>query len=127
MPARVDFFVFLHRHRAALRARRVGELGHDPTRAEALRRYHHAFAHICVVRAHARRRRSREAIAADLGSRRGGRGEAAGALALRRLKAPAFAGGAHGTRWHEVGANAKLKYSSKPRERRPGSTPPRSI
>ena len=51
----VDFFVFLHRHRAALRARLVGELGRDPTRAEALRRYHHACAHMCVVRAHARR------------------------------------------------------------------------
>lgn len=54
--ALVDFFVFLHRHRACLRARLVGELGRDPTRAEALRRYRHAFAHMQVVRSHAHRR-----------------------------------------------------------------------
>ena len=53
----VDFFVFLHRHRAVLRARLVGELGREPTRAEAMRRYRHAFAHMQVVRAHARRLR----------------------------------------------------------------------
>ena len=48
-------------------------------------------------------------------------------MSLRRLKSPAFVGGAHGTRWHGVGASAKFKYSSQPRERRPGSKPPRSI
>ena len=48
-------------------------------------------------------------------------------MSLRRLKSPAFAGGAHGTRWHGAGANAKLEYSSKPRERRPSSKPLTSI